>query len=194
MKERRPFLDPGAAYCNEDFMKTVIFAAAAAVAAISAPAFAQEAAPFTGAHAEVLAGYDALDTNSAGLGTPDGFFYGLSAGYDFQAGSAVLGLEGEVADSTTKRAGVETDRDLYVGARAGFLAGDRGLAYVKAGYTNARIEEEGFGGANGDGVRVGAGLEYKLGGQLFVKGEYRYSNYEGDIERHQAVAGLGIRF
>lgn len=174
-------------------MKTVIYAAAAAAAvAVSAPAFAQDAAPFTGAHAEVLAGYDALDTNS-GLGTPDGFFYGLNLGYDFQVGSAVLGLEGEVADSTTKRAGVETDRDLYVGARAGFLAGDQALIYVKAGYTNARLESP-LGSEEGDGVRVGGGVEYKLGGQLLVKGEYRYSNYEGDVERHQVLAGLGIRF
>lgn len=174
-------------------MKTVIFAAIAAAAAVSAPAFAQEAAPFTGAHAEVLAGYDALDTNSAGLGTPDGFLYGLNLGYDFQAGSAVLGIEGEVSDSTTERAGVETDRDLYIGARAGFLIGDLGLAYVKAGYTNARFEAAGI-GDEADGVRVGGGIEYKLGGNLLLKGEYRYSNYEADLERHQVLAGLGIRF
>ncbi|BAV64726.1 outer membrane protein [Sphingobium cloacae] len=179
-------------------MKTVIFAAAAAAAfAVSAPASAQEAAPFTGAHAEVLAGYDSLDTNGA-IGKPDGLLYGLGLGYDFQAGNAVLGIEGEIADSTASRkfVGGEVDaaRDLYIGARAGFLIGEQALAYVKAGYTNARIEATGLGGDNGDGVRVGAGLEYKLGGQLFLKGEYRYSNYEADVERHQVVAGLGMRF
>ncbi|WP_340264814.1 outer membrane protein [Sphingobium mellinum] len=179
-------------------MKTVIFAAAAAVSAISVPAFAQEAAPFTGAHAEVLAGYDKLDTNGGIIGNPDGVLYGLNLGYDFQVGSAVLGVEAEATDASTHRsiAGVDTDaeRDLYVGARAGFTVGEQTLLYVKAGYTNARFKTEGFKGDNGDGVRVGAGLEHKLAGNLLVKGEYRYSNYEGDVERHQLLAGLGIRF
>ncbi|EQB33338.1 outer membrane protein [Sphingobium ummariense] len=180
-------------------MKTVILAAVAAAAfAVSAPAFAQDAAPFTGPHAEVLAGYDKLDTNSNGLGSPDGFLYGIGLGYDYQSGNAVFGIEGEISDSTASRtiSGTDIDaaRDLYIGARAGFVVSPQALAYVKAGYTNARIETEGFGGENGDGVRVGAGLEYKLGGQVFVKGEYRYSNYEGDVERHQVVGGLGIRF
>jgi len=180
-------------------MKTVIFAAVAAAAfAVSAPALAQEAAPFTGARAEALVGYDKLKTNSNGLGSPDGLLYGIGLGYDIQAGGAVLGIEGEVADSTTKRTilgtKVSAARDLYIGARAGFAIGDQALAYVKAGYTNARVKTQGFGGDNGDGVRLGAGLEYRLGGQLFVKGEYRYSNYEGDVERHQFVTGLGVRF
>lgn len=180
-------------------MKTVIFAALAAATALSAaPAFAQEAAPFTGARAEALVGYDKLDTNGNGLGSPDGLLYGVALGYDMQMGGAVLGIEGEVTDSTAKRTFLGTDidaaRDLYIGARAGFAIGDMALAYAKAGYTNARIETQGFGGENGDGVRVGAGLEYKLGGQLFLKGEYRYSNYEGDVERHQFVTGLGVRF
>ncbi|MFB0875040.1 MULTISPECIES: outer membrane protein [unclassified Sphingobium] len=178
-------------------MKTVIFAAIAA-AAIATPAFAQDDATFTGPRAEVLVGYDKLDTNGSGLGNPDGLLYGIGLGYDFQSGGAVFGIEGEVSDSTANVdvGGVDVDaaRDLYVGARAGFLISPVALAYVKAGYTNARIKTEGFGGDNGDGVRVGAGLEYKLGGQLFVKGEYRYSNYEADVERHQIVGGLGIRF
>ncbi|MCP1468998.1 outer membrane immunogenic protein [Sphingobium sp. OAS761] len=178
-------------------MKTVIFAAMAA-AAFATPAFAQDAAPFTGARAEVLAGYDKLDTNGSGLGNPDGFLYGIALGYDAQMGGAVLGIEGEISDSTanTEAFGTDVDaaRDLYIGARAGFLVGPQALAYVKAGYTNARIEYQGCCAENGDGVRVGAGLEYKLNGQMFVKGEYRYSNYEADVERHQVVAGLGIRF
>ena len=177
--------------------KTAIFAAIAAATVVSTPAFAQEAAPFTGAHAEVLTGYDAIDTNSP-VGTPDGVIYGLGAGYDFNLRGAIVGIEGEVADSSTSRTiggtKLESDRDLYVGARFGGLITPRVLAYVKAGYTNASIESPGFGGSNGDGVRVGAGLEYQVAGNLFVKGEYRYSNYEAGVERHQVVGGLGVRF
>ncbi len=177
-------------------MKTVIFAAIAA-ACVSAPAFAQDAAPFTGPRAEVIVGYDAVDLN-AGVGTPDGVLYGLALGYDIQAGGSVLGVDAEISDSSAKYsvggASLVTDRDLYVGGRVGFALGDTALAYLKAGYTNARFEATGLGGEEADGVRVGGGVEYRLGGKLFVKGEYRYSNYEAGIERHQVVGGVGIRF
>lgn len=176
-------------------MKTAILAAVAA-ASVAVPAYAQEAGSFAGPHAEVLAGYDSLDTNSV-AGTPDGFLYGLGLGYDFQAGSIVYGVEAEVSDSTTERtvAGVklESDRDLYAGGRLGYAMGDTALLYAKVGYTNARIDVDGD-GSNGDGIRAGAGLDYKLGGNLFLRGEYRYSNYEADIERHQILGGVGIRF
>ncbi len=58
-----------------------------------------------------------------------------------------------------------------------------------------------------DGWRAGVGIEQKfslLGPGGFVKAEYRYSNYTNldlanvdaniDTDRHQIVAGIGIRF
>ena len=51
-----------------------------------------------------------------------------------------------------------------------------------------------------EGFRVGAGAEFKLSNNMYLKGEYRYSNYgkidgyDIDIDRHQVVAGVGIRF
>lgn len=180
-------------------MKTVIFAATAAAAVtFSAPAFAQNDATFSGPRAEVIAGYDAVKTGNNGLGTPDGFLYGVGLGYDLRVGGAVLGAEAEIADSTTSRnlvggGKLESDRDIYVGARIGAPIGDKALAYVKAGWTNARLEAGSF-GSNHDGIRVGGGLEYNLFSNLYVKGEYRYSNYEANVERHQIVGGLGIRF
>jgi outer membrane immunogenic protein len=63
---------------------------------------------------------------------------------------------------------------------------------------------------NLDGWRAGAGIEHKLGDNIYVKGEYRYSQYrEGeveapsglesdrfdvDVDRHQVVFGVGARF
>lgn len=178
-------------------MKTVIFAAAAAVVLSATPAFAQDDS-FVGPRAEVIAGYDAIKTNSNDLGTPDGFLYGFGLGYDVRVSGAVLGLEAEYSDSTAKLNlgggdSVDAARDLYVGARAGLPLGDTALVYVKAGYTNGRIEA-GSVFADSDGVRVGGGVEYKLGANLFLKGEYRYSNYKYDLERHQVVGGVGIRF
>lgn len=180
-------------------MKLILLAAVAA-ASMSAPAFAQDSAPFTGARVEAVVGYDKIDLNIAGAENPDGLMYGVAAGYDLQVGGAVVGLEGEYTDSDTRLAAlgasVETDRDLYVGGRVGFAAG-RALVYGKAGYTNARFEA-----SNGvvrasdtlDGVRVGGGVEMSLTGGLFAKAEYRYSNYSDDVERHQGLAGVGFRF
>lgn len=192
-------------------MKKIIIAALTA-SAFAAPALAQDAAPFTGFHVEGLAGYDNLKGNGGGR---DGVAYGVGAGYDFQMGGAVLGIEGEVMDSSAK--GCETDfvalndricanakRDLYAGARVGVAVAPSTLLYAKAGYTNARVRvnytdattpANNFSAAdNLDGIRVGAGVEQKLGTNLFAKAEYRYSNYEAGIERHQVLGGIGIRF
>ena len=43
-------------------------------------------------------------------------------------------------------------------------------------------------------LRVGAGVEQQLGTNLYAKAEYRYSNYEAGIERHQVLGGVGFRF
>lgn len=47
---------------------------------------------------------------------------------------------------------------------------------------------------NLDGLRLGIGLQQGLGGRLYPKVEYRYSNYEADAERHQLLAGIGVTF
>jgi outer membrane immunogenic protein len=179
-------------------MKTVIFAAiTAAFTALAAPAFAQDDTTFSGPRVEALTGYDSVKTNGNGLGNPDGFLYGAGLGYDFRRGNAVFGIDAELTDSTasvnTVAGPIDATRDIYVGGRAGLVLGTKALAYVKAGYSNARIEGAGFNN-NGDGLRVGAGLEYDLGNKLFAKAEYRYTNYEQDVERHQLLGGIGIRF
>ena len=191
-------------------MKKFLIAALAATT-LAGPALAQETAPFTGFRLEGLAGYDKF----SGQGSPDGVAYGGAAGYDFQLGSAVAGIEGEFLDSSsdarvngsvtandTLRA--SAGRDLYVGGRLGFAATPSTLLYAKAGYTNAKLRAvytDPTTPANNftlsdelDGVRVGAGVEQKLGTNLYAKAEYRYSNYEAGIERHQVLGGLGFRF
>ncbi len=192
-------------------MKKFLIAALAA-SAMATPALAQPSAPFTGLRVEGLAGYDNLKGNGGGR---DGIAYGVAAGYDFQLGGLVAGIEGEYLDSDTK--GCEADfviasdsicangkRDLYVGGRAGFAVAPSTLLYAKAGYTNAKVgvnytdtvtPANSFRVADElDGVRVGAGVEQQLGTNLFAKAEYRYSNYEQGIERHQVLGGVGFRF
>lgn len=178
-------------------MKKIALALVALTAAAT-PAFAQdEAADFTGVHGSAIVGFDYLDLNTTGLDNPSGVAYGVNLGYDFQAGRTVFGIEGEFTESTAKVEANNVDvanasRDLYVGGRVGFVTGPT-LIYAKAGYTNARVEYLG-GAENGDGVRVGTGAEVQLKNNIFFKGEYRYSNYEGDVERHQLVGAVGVRF
>ena len=194
-------------------MKKLVLAALLTGAA-AAPAAAQVNAPFTGPRVEAIIGYDHADVND--VGSSDGITYGIGAGYDFQMGSAVVGVEAELSDSTVDECVTNVDvptdelcaqvgRDIYVGGRVGGVVGANSLLYAKAGYVNGRVAAEyndGIDGdagdfeegANLDGVRVGAGLEHRLGTNSFVKAEYRYSNYEAGVEKHQGVVGVGFRF
>ena len=179
----------------------------ALLAGAAAPAMAQtDNSPFTGARVEALVGYDQLksgndaddgiDTsNDEGDETIDGVAYGIGAGFDFDLGGVVAGIEGEFTESTGKQdrdetidvpisTRVETGRDLYIGGRVGFVASPNALVYVKGGYTNASIEAAAETDTNRfeldtdvDGWRLGAGVEYLLGTNSFAKLEYRYSNY-----------------
>lgn len=204
-------------------MRKFAFATAAAAfgVALATPALAQNG-DFSGPRLEALAGYDNLrdggDGDSEGR---EGFSYGALLGYDIQNGNIVYGIDGEITDATTKsrsynevtagdRFSVEAGRDLYIGGRLGYVISPAAMIYAKGGYTNARVESryqpntgadsELVDKADLDGFRLGAGLEYKLTPTAFVKGEYRYSHYgeiEGyniDLDRHQLMAGLGIRF
>jgi outer membrane immunogenic protein len=195
-------------------MRKLLVVASLAAASIAAPAFAQDSGSpsFTGFRVEGLAGWDRPHTSG---NHSDGLLYGVGAGYDYQAGRMVIGVEGEASDSTAKRCFVGVDatgdrlctkagRDLYVGGRIGAVVAPTTLLYAKAGYTNARVNTDYTGVAGGlasfnardnlNGFRVGAGVQQSLGGNAYVKAEYRYSNYEHNYDRNQVVAGFGFRF
>ena len=192
-------------------MRKIIVAALLA-GGLATPAFAQDAAPFSGFHVEGIVGYDTTDVEGEGT---NGIVYGIGAGYDIQSGNLVFGIDGEASKSTLDECVASVDvtgdelcaeagRELSVGGRPGFVVGSNALVYARAGYTNARVNidydhptnntldlNE---GDNLDGVRVGGGVELALGTNAFVRAEYRYSNYEQGFDRHQAVGGFGFRF
>src|SRR3954470_1965311 len=151
-------------------------------------------------------GYDAAIGNSLVIG----------------AEGEVTGATGKVSNNPTNAAAlgygrVKAGRDLYIGGRLGVRAAPSTLIYAKGGYTNQRLDLTASNGTtetgahyNLDGYRVGAGVEQASGGKAYAKVEYRYSNYgdarleypngantnnfDVDTDRHQVVAGVGIRF
>ncbi|MET4898070.1 outer membrane beta-barrel protein [Sphingomonadaceae bacterium jetA1] len=202
-------------------MRKLMLAALATSAALAAaaPAAAQTAQPFTGFRVEGLIGYDSLnDRQGKDKSASDGVLYGAGIGYDIPAGPVTLGAEGEItgssSDTRSNSINVAGDqfrlgagRDLYAGARVGYMISPVALGYVKAGYTNARFDARytnaGVTNVNSQdvgGYRLGAGLEYAMSPNTFVKGEYRYSHYDRldgvgiNPNRHQLLAGLGLRF
>ena len=169
----------------------MVFAAAVLAAVSAAPAFAQDATPtFNGGHIEAIGGFDSI---SGGGDSESGVAFGVAGGYDFRSGGAVFGIELEAADSTISDSGVSASRDLYAGARVGGVVSENVLLYAKAGYTNARASFAGT-GVNFDGIRAGAGVEFLVGRNFSIRGEYRYSNYEDGLSRNQGIVGLGFRF
>ena len=126
---------------------------------------------------------------------------GVQAGYNYQIGSSVIGLEGDynwvgldkaklfsLADGTGSTANFKFSEFATLRARGG-LALDRTLLYVTAGVAFAHIQNtdnfEGFDRpavASEDkwkaGLAVGAGVEFALSQNWSVKGEYLYMMFQ----------------
>ncbi|MBB6191380.1 outer membrane immunogenic protein [Sphingobium wenxiniae] len=168
-------------------MKTA-FIAAIAAATVSVPAFAQDAAPFTGPRAGVVLGYDNIQGS-------DGFTYGGSTGYDIAVTPRVtVGPEVSFSDSTTKDSGVHASRDLAASLRLGYVVTPQVLAFGKVGYANTRFE---YAGAHQslEGVRFGGGLEYAVTPRTYISAEYQRTEYEDDFGgRNAGLVGVGFRF
>lgn len=189
--------------------KFALLAATGSLVAISAPAMAQDAAPFSGFRVGVEAGYDHLRSGStADVDTTrdlkqslDGVAFGGVIGYDAPVGENLrIGAEASVGDSTGSwdnnnanptvfnLGRVEAQRDIYVGGRVGYVVSPRTMVYAKAGYTNQRFGLQGTDGTvdldqrlDTDGWRAGAGAEFAVSNNAYIGAEYRYSKY-GEAE------------
>lgn len=188
-------------------MKTMMYALAsvAVLAAAATPAAAE------GFRAEVHGGWDHARANGSG---ESGIVYGIGAGYDVAIAPKVeLGLDLSADLSSVEEcegdvivaldiACIDAKRDLAAAVRLGYKVSDKGTLYALAGYTNARFR---FNyttptsvttgdSSNLDGFRLGAGYQHDLGKNMYGKVEYRYSNYEAGVTRHQALMGVGVKF
>lgn len=190
-------------------IKYLASAAVAALAFAATPAAAQTAP--AGGRVEALVGYDALRVNLEDFGTDEDLkdndlFYGIGAGYDFAVGPALsAGIDLEASDSRNRadfddgeeNVEISTGRDLYAGGRLTLPVGPAANVYAKAGYTNLKVDGEADGIDDSielDGYRLGAGAQFGIAGKAYVGGEYRFSNYEEDVTRHQFAVTLGTRF
>jgi len=190
--------------------KIIILAAGLSAAGFSVPAMAQTATPIdaapVGARVEALIAFDHVRVDASDIGaghiTDNGLGYGLGGGFDFGNGGGMsFGVDVEGTKSTQKLGSsdvyIKAGRDLYAGGRVSFAIGGGSNVYLKAGYTNARFKgNDGFESVSDtfNGVRVGVGAQASLRGKAYAGLEYRYSNYEAGLERHQAALVVGTRF
>jgi outer membrane immunogenic protein len=175
---------------------------AAALAAVPASAQTATTAP-EGGRVELQLGLDRVKVSLDGDNFKDnGTVFGIGAGYDFAVGNNVTaGIDLEATETSVEEgddfAEVEGGRDLYAGGRVSFGVAQNATAYVKAGYTNFRVKAKAGDVSESEhlgGWRLGGGAQFGIGGKGYLGGEYRYSNYENDVSRHQLVATLGTRF
>ncbi|MBB4040991.1 outer membrane immunogenic protein [Microvirga flocculans] len=123
-----------------------------------------------------------------------GFVGGAQAGYNYQIGSFVVGLEGDIQYADFGGDHVVFDRDDWFGtvrARAG-VAFDRALVYATGGFAFAD---------DANGWTVGGGLEYAFTNNLSAKIEGLYVSLDQDTpfgsydaEFGVVRAGLNYRF
>ena len=124
----------------------------------------------------------------------NGLSYGALAGYNYQAGNLVLGIEGDFQGWTVGKIRYTavtgdflTAHSKWGGSIRGRLgyAADRALLYMTGGAAfvsnETSIPTTGI-SVGGDGVRwgwtVGGGVDYALTNNWFTGLEYRYSRFE----------------
>ena len=167
-----------------------------------APAFAAPIFTWTGFYVGAQAGYglgkdkwaiSGSATDSFSI-SPAGFVGGLHAGYNWQTGALVLGVEGDVEFSardkkasrliagSTYTLGSDLGWGGSVRLRAGYAV-DRALLYVTAGLAGADITQTGSLGATRVkrsglefGWTAGAGVEYAIDQNWSARLEYRYTD------------------
>ena len=175
------------------------FAAVVALATVAAPAFAGGpvavspepevvVAPvvvvkpdgnWAGFYAGANIGYGDFDAESTiGSASADGAIGGVQAGYRWDFGTTVLGVElaysgSDVKDDST---GFELKNKTDLKLQLGYDMG-QSLLYATAGYSHAKASLLGTDYSD-DGYVVGLGYDYAINSNWTVGGEYLYSKYD----------------
>jgi outer membrane immunogenic protein len=113
------------------------------------------------------------------------FLIGIFGNYNFSNVESELSFRTGATTSATYTA--EKENEWSLGARAGVVVAPRTLAYIMAAYTQADVSLNGpgIGTVKGltteetlEGVTVGAGVEYAIGGGMFLGLEGLYTSYD----------------
>lgn len=147
---------------------------------------------------------------------------GAFAGYQYQfSNDIVLGVEGDLSYTWNKRDDftyyfggapigderIQTDWSGSIRARVGYAFGDA-LIFATGGWVATRavdnIDTLGITRETFNGFTVGAGIDYALSNNVFVRAEYRYNNFGEktftsdsttvDLYQHIVNVGLGMKF
>jgi outer membrane immunogenic protein len=187
-------------------MRTVLISLAAVAVATASPAFAAaDAGPYVG----VAVTHDNIATtgDAEGLGT-NGVGGSAFLGYNLPVGSNVFaGIEGNF-DLSSAAIGddIKADYAYGVSGRLGFRPADNVALYGRVGYQRGRVttdnnqptEEH----SSADGLRLGAGVEANVSGNVAVRVEYNHTHYYLDtpagvnagLANNQAAVGVVFGF
>lgn len=168
---------------------------------------------WSGAYLGAMLGYQWGNFDVQGLGDveADGYVAGGYAGYNFQSGALVFGVEGDIAATDLKEtsAGTTLESELTgsIRGRVGY-AFDRILAYGTGGVAFADITAS-DGTVSDDnwhtGYVVGAGVEAAMTENILARVEYLYTDFgdetynlttttDADLSSHTVRAGVGYKF
>ena len=154
---------------------------------------------WTGFYAGVNAGYgwgSQKGTADAAYGSLDGAQIGGTAGYNYQMGQIVLGMEGDMDWSNAKSTnGANVSKQTSIGTVRGRLgySVDRVLLFTTGGYAGGSVERSV--GANSakdwhNGYALGAGMEYAITNNVSAKAEYLYTDLASKTDTGVSRAGL----
>lgn len=209
------------------FRNTVLVLLAAAALALAwfyLSTARAEAGSFTGCYGGGALGYSAAlsDTslNATGIGTvasvdslaAQGGSVTALAGCDMQVGKSplVLGVWGDhswseaefsvdIGPATVLETGVDTS--WAIGGRAGYVVVPGAMVYLKAGYTQAELNDISFPATplakplsvpTLDGYVFGGGAEVGLGSGLYLQVDYSYADYDQADIALSPTTSLGL--
>ncbi|QFT79899.1 hypothetical protein FIU89_04685 [Roseovarius sp. THAF27] len=128
---------------------------------------------WTGFYGGAQLGYGDVDSNVGG--SDDGVIGGVTAGYDYDFGTFVLGggLDYDFADIGVANNAATVENVFRAKARGGYKLGD-GLLYATGGYAQADTDTLG----SDDGYFVGAGYEHMITQNFSMGGELLYHEFD----------------
>ena len=156
---------------------------------------------WTGIYAGALIGYGTM--NYSNFSSQNGGFAGLFAGYRFNMGSSVLGVEGEINPATLGTYNIPTGDRLKMGAALHLSYGmkltadERTLLSFKIGPSLARTSFQGS-SETALGLSTGIDLDHMLSDNIMLRGSLRaaFTNDLGSqsLSNRSFGAGVGIAY